>query len=66
MAKDPVPEVREIQNPPSSFRFEHEIQKIRILVPLSELVKHEDFKISLSKLLQSEPPQLSTDSVNIQ
>jgi hypothetical protein len=66
IAKDPVPEVREILKPPSSFNFEHEIQKIRILVPLSELVKHEDFKRSLSKLLQPEPPCHSTDSVNLQ
>jgi hypothetical protein len=35
-------------------------------VPLSELVKHEGFKRSLSKLLLSEPPQLSIDSVNLQ
>ena len=55
--KDPVPKVREVLKPLSSFIFEHIIQKIRILVPLSELVKNEDFKRSLSKLLQSESPQ---------
>jgi hypothetical protein len=31
--KDPVPEVREVLKPLSSFNFEHEIQKIRILCP---------------------------------
>jgi hypothetical protein len=66
IAKGHVPEVREIMKPPSYFNFEHEIQKIRIPVPLSELVKHEDFKRSLSKLLQSEPSCHSTDSVNLQ
>jgi ribonuclease HI len=66
IAKDPAPEVREIMKPLSSFSFEHEIQKIRIPVPLSELVKHEDFKNFLSKLLQPEPPCHSTDSVNLQ
>jgi hypothetical protein len=66
IAKGPIPEVRKILNPPSSFSFEHEIQKIIILVPLSELVKHEDFKKSLSKMLQSEPSFHSTDSVNLQ
>jgi hypothetical protein len=55
IAKYLVPEVREILKPPSSFSFEHEIQKIRIIVPLSELVKHEDFKRFLSKLLHPEP-----------
>jgi hypothetical protein len=66
VVKSLVPEVREILKPPSSFNFEHEIQKIRIHVPLSELVKHEDFKRCLSKLLQSEPSSHSTDSVNLQ
>jgi hypothetical protein len=65
-AKEPVFEVREAPKPLSSFSFEHEIQKIIILVPLSELVKNEDFKRSLSKLLQSESPQPSIDSVNLQ
>jgi hypothetical protein len=32
-----VPEIREIPKPTSSFNFEHEIQKIRIPVPLTEL-----------------------------
>jgi hypothetical protein len=64
--KEPVTEVREAPKPIPSFNFEHEIQKIRILVPLSELVKNEDFKRSLSKLLQSESPQPPSDSVNLQ
>jgi hypothetical protein len=58
--------VREILNPPSSFNFEHEIHKITIPVPLSELVKHEYFKSSLSTMMQSEPSCHSTDSVNLQ
>jgi hypothetical protein len=43
-----------------------EIQNIRIPLPLSELVKHEDFEKSLSKLLQFEPYFHSTDSINLQ
>jgi hypothetical protein len=66
VAKSPVPEVGNFFKPPSSFIFEHEIQKIRILVPLSELVKHEDFKKFLPKLLQSDPSFHPTDSVNLQ
>jgi hypothetical protein len=65
VAKGPVPEVREILNPPSYFIFEHDIQKIRIPIPLSELVKHKDFKNSLSKMLWSEPSYHSSDSVNL-
>jgi len=48
-----VSEVREIMKPPSFFNFEHEIQNIRIPVPLLELFNNEDFKRSLSKLLHS-------------
>jgi hypothetical protein len=65
-AKEPITEVREASKPIPSFNFEHEIQKIRILVPLSKLVKNEDFKRSLSKLLQSESPQPPSDSINLQ
>jgi hypothetical protein len=56
VVKEPIIEVREAPKPIPSFNFEHEIQNIRIPVPLSELVKNEDFKRSLSKLLQSESP----------
>jgi hypothetical protein len=58
--------MREILSPPSFFSFEHEIQKIRIPIPLSKLVKNKDFKKSLSKLLQREPSCHSTDSLNLQ
>jgi hypothetical protein len=60
------PEVKEILKPPSSFSFENEIQKIKIPVPFLELVKNEDFKRYLSKMLQPEPSSHSTDSVNLQ
>jgi hypothetical protein len=61
-----VPEVREILNAPSSFIFEHEIQNIRILIPISKLVKHEDFRRCLFKMLQPKPSSHSIDSVNLQ
>jgi hypothetical protein len=43
--------IREIPKLTSSFNFEHEIQKIKILVPLTELIKHEGFKKLFSELL---------------
>jgi hypothetical protein len=52
--------------PPSSFRFENEIQKIKIHVPFLELVKNENFKRYLSKMLQLEPSSHPIDSVNLQ
>jgi uncharacterized small protein (DUF1192 family) len=36
-----VPEIREIPKITSSFNFKHEIQKIRIPVPLTKIIKHE-------------------------
>jgi hypothetical protein len=41
--KSPILEVKETLKPPSSFSFERDIQKIKIYVPLLELVKNEDF-----------------------
>jgi hypothetical protein len=61
-----VPEIREIPKLTSSFNFEHEIQNIRIHVPLTELIKHEEFKKCFSELLQSEASCLPTDSINLQ
>jgi ribonuclease HI len=61
-----VPEIREIPKLTSSFNFEHEIQKIRIPVPLTELIKHEDFKKCFSKLLKSEALCPPTYSINLQ
>jgi hypothetical protein len=66
VAKGPIPKVKEIPKPPSYFTFEHEFQKIRILVPLSEMVKHKDFKRSLSKLWLPEPLYQPSDSINLQ
>jgi hypothetical protein len=61
-----APEIREIPKLSSSFNFEHEIQKIRIPVPLTELIKHEGFKKRFSELLQSEISSLPIDSINLQ
>jgi hypothetical protein len=66
MVKISTPEVKDILNPPSSFSFENEIQNIKIPVPFLELVKNEDFKRYLSKMLHLEPSSHPTDSVNLQ
>jgi ribonuclease HI len=63
---NPVPEIRKIPKPTSSFNFGHEIQKTRIPVPLTELIKHGEFKRCFSKPLQSEASCLPTDSINLQ
>jgi hypothetical protein len=61
-----APEIREIPKLTSSFNFEYEIQKIRIPVTLTELIKHEGFKKRFSELLQPEVSCLPTDSINLQ
>jgi hypothetical protein len=50
----------------SSFNIEHEIQKIRIHVPLTELIKHGEFKQHFSDLLKSETSDPSTNFINLQ
>jgi ribonuclease HI len=61
-----APEIREIPKLTSSFNFEHEIQKIRIPVPLTELIKHGEFKKCFSDLLKSEASSPSTDFISLQ
>jgi hypothetical protein len=61
-----APEIREIPKLTYSFNFEHEIQKIRILVPLTELIKHGEFKKRFSDLLKSEASSPSTDFISLQ
>jgi hypothetical protein len=60
-----VQEIKEIQKPHSYFNFENEIQKIKIPIPLLELMKNEDFKKSISNILQPEFYFPSTDLVNL-
>jgi hypothetical protein len=61
-----APKIKEILNLAPSFNFEHEIQKIRIPVPLTELIKHGEFKRRFSDLLKSEASYPPTDSINLQ
>jgi len=61
-----APEIREIPKLTYSFNFEHEIQKIRIPVPLTKLIKHGEFKKRFSDLLKSEASSPSTDFINLQ
>jgi hypothetical protein len=51
LIKAPIPKIKEILKSPSSFIFENEIQKINIPVPYLELIKNEEFKSYLSKIL---------------
>jgi hypothetical protein len=51
LVKNPTPEVREILKSLSSFSFESEIQKIKIPIHFLELIKNEEFKKYLSKML---------------
>lgn len=66
MIINPFPETKEILKPSSSFSFENEIQKIKIHVHFLELIKNEEFKKYLSKMLQPESSPNATDSTNLQ
>jgi hypothetical protein len=63
---DPPPETKEILKPSPSFSFENEIQKIKIPVPFLELIKNEDFRKYLSKMLQPKSSPNAIYSINLQ
>jgi hypothetical protein len=64
--KASVSEVKETKIQLSPFNLEHEINKIKIIVPLVELMKNEPLKHSSLKVLQSPAPVISSDIVNLQ
>jgi hypothetical protein len=66
LIRNPPSETKEILNPYPSFSFENEIQKIKILVPFLELIKNEEFKNYLTKMLQPDASPNSIDSINLQ
>ncbi|MCY6488059.1 hypothetical protein, partial [Actinobacillus pleuropneumoniae] len=61
-----VQEVRSSDKSSSSFSFESEVQKLKISMPLVELVKSEVFRKPILEALELEAKQTSTDSVNLQ
>ena len=63
--KAPTHEVRGLDKSPSPFSFQSEIQKLRIPMPLIELVKNESFKRSILEALEPKAIQASTDHVNL-
>jgi hypothetical protein len=66
LVEDPILEVKEILKSPPSFSYENEIQKIKIPVPFSELIKIEEVQKCLSKMLLSESYSNTTNLVNLQ
>jgi len=62
--KAPVQEVKGSDKSSSTFSFELEVQKLKISVPLVELVKSEVFRKPILEALELGTTQTSTDSVN--
>ena len=60
LIRNPPLETKEILKPSPSFSFENEIQKIKIPVPFLELIKNDEFKKYLTKMLQ---PDASPNSI---
>jgi hypothetical protein len=63
--KDPSNEVKPSDKASSSFNFEAKIQKIKIPIPLIELMKNESFKKEILKTLDPKSVSPSVDIVNI-
>jgi hypothetical protein len=64
--KPVVPEVKEVDRPQAYFILENELRKIKILVPLSELLKNEPFKKSIMKVLQPPTSVVTSDVISLQ
>jgi len=64
--KAPAQEVRGLDKSPSPFNFESEVQKLKIYVPLVELVKSEVFRKPILEALELKATQTSIDSINLQ
>ena len=60
--RKPAMESREV--PTSSFNFESKLSKIKVPIPLLELLKISSYKESFLKILQ--PSLLASDSINLQ
>jgi hypothetical protein len=65
-AKVSTAEIKEPKNNVSSFSIEHEINKIKISVPLLELMKIEPFRRIVLKSLQSPAQVISLDTINME
>jgi hypothetical protein len=63
--KSPSHEVKPSDKPSLSFNFESEIQKVKIPMPLTELMKNEAFKEAILKSLEPKTSP-SDDFVNLQ
>ena len=56
------PPTKEVEKAPS-FNLENEISKLKVSVPLTELVKNSVYKSQVSKVLQIDP---LSDMVNVE
>jgi hypothetical protein len=65
LSKPPAPETKEDDKPPTSFILEHELRKIKILVPLTELLKNKPFNKSIMKVWQPTPSSVSSDVISL-
>jgi len=64
--KAPSHEVKNSDKAPYSFNFEAEIQKIKIPIPLVELMKNDSFKKDILKSLDPKTISTSADIINLQ
>jgi hypothetical protein len=63
--RDPPNEVKPFDRFSYSFNFESEIQKVKIPMPLTKLMKNDIFKSAILKSLQPKTPP-TADYINLQ
>ena len=58
-------EVEEVNKNIQNFSLENELGKLKILVPLTELIKNPSYKETVLKVINSASNQLVSDIVNL-
>jgi hypothetical protein len=64
-SKPTVPEIKEADRPPTSFSLELELSKIKIHVPLTELMKNKPFKKHIMKVMNPTTSIVSSDVISL-
>jgi hypothetical protein len=65
LSKPLTPKKKEFDKPPTSFILEHELRKIKIPVPLTELLKNKHLNKSIMNILQPTPSSIYFDVISV-
>ena len=64
--RDEVVSLEEVNNIVGGFNLEHELNKVKIPVPLTELIKNKAYKEAAFKTFQNAVNSIPSDEINLQ